>query len=89
MWKKFKKAQGRSPKPRAWSDNDMKIVGWCLSNNISVSRTVDWKNDINRWLIDIKINNRIHTDPNTYKDEEVADKVYEYYKYYYDKYNKQ
>ena len=56
MWKKFKKAQGRSPKPRSWSDNDMKIVGWCLSNNISVSRTVDWKNDINRWLIDIKIN---------------------------------
>jgi len=89
MWKKFKKAQGRSPVPRSWSDNDMKIVGWCLSNNISVSRGVDWKNDQNRWLIDIKINNRIHTDPNTYKDEEVADKVYEYYKYYYDKYNKQ
>ena len=89
MWKKFKKAQGRSPKPRSWSDNDMKIVGWCLSNNISVSRGVDWKNDQNRWLIDIKINNRIHTDPNTYKDEEVADKVYEYYKYYYEKHNKQ
>ena len=88
-FKRWAKSKSKTAPTRMWDEDEMKIVGWCLSNNISVSRTVDWKNDINRWLIDIKINNRIHTDPNTYKDEEVADKVYEYYKYYYDKYNKQ
>ena len=84
MWK-FKRSVGRFPVPRFWSPEDMKIVGWCLSNNISISCTVDWKNNIDKWFIDIKINNKIYRDPNTYKDETVSNKIYEYYKYYYDK----
>ena len=58
MWK-FKRSVGRFPVPRFWSPEDMKIVGWCLSNNISISCTVDWKNNIDKWFIDIKINNKI------------------------------
>ena len=48
----------------------------------------DWKHEYNLWQIDITINNKTHVDPKRY-DEDVLDKVYEYYKYYYDKYNKQ
>ena len=49
----------------------------------------DWKDDMNRWQIDININGKIHTDPNRYSDDVVYNKVNNYYKYYYDKYNKQ
>ena len=35
---------------------------------------------------DPNINKKIHTDPKVYKDKEALAKMYEYYKYYYDKY---
>ena len=44
--------------------------------------------NISLWQIDISINGKTHVDPKRY-DENVLDKVYEYYKYYYDKHNKQ
>ena len=89
MWQKFKKSVGRSPTPRSWYPKEMKIIGLCFNNNIFVSTMPDWENNAIRWFIDIKINKKTHRDPKTYEDEEVLDKIYEYYKYYYDKYNKQ
>ena len=69
-----------------WNENEMKIIGWCLNKNIGVSIMPDWKSEINNWKIDIEINKRTYTDPNRYEDDKVLDKVYEYYKYYYEKY---
>ena len=86
MWQKFKKTTGRKPKTRPWTPEEMKIVGWCLSNNISIGCMPDWKSGDTKWLIDIKINKNTYTDPNIYEDEKVLNKIYEYYKYYYDKY---
>ena len=40
------------------------------------------------WKIEIRINNKVHVDPANYTVANVHDKMYEYYKYYYDKYNK-
>ena len=88
-FKKWQRSPSKKPPKRTWEKHEMKIIGWCLNNNIGIGISPDWKDDMNRWKIDININSKTHTDPNTYKDEEVADKVYEYYKYYYDKYNKQ
>ena len=87
MWK-FKKSTGRKPPQKSWSREELKIIGWCMARNIKVSMIPDWKNNVSNWLIDISINNKIHIDPNTYKYEAVYNKVNEYYKYYYDKYNK-
>ena len=69
-----------------WNENEMKIIGWCLNKNIGISIMPDWKSEINNWKIDIEINKRTYTDPNRYEDDKVLDKVYEYYKYYYEKY---
>ena len=60
-----------------------------MERGVSVSIMPDWKDDMTRWQIDISINGKIHTDPNRYNDETVYNKVNEYYKYYYDKHNKQ
>ena len=40
-------------------------------------------------LDEVIINGKTHTDPNRYEDYVVYNKVNEYYKYYYDKHNKQ
>ena len=82
MWK-LKKSTGRKPPQKSWSQEELKIIGWCMARNIKISMTPDWKNDISNWLIDISINNKIYTDPNKYSDDQINDKILEYYKHYY------
>ena len=87
-FKKWQRSPSKKPPIKTWNTNEMKIIGWCLNNNIHVAISPDWKDDMNRWKIDITINKKIHTDPSRYENETVYNKVNEYYKYYYDKYNK-
>jgi len=88
-FKRWNKAPSKKPPVKQWETNEMKIIGWCLNNNIAIGISPDWKDDMNRWQIDITINKKIFTDPNRYNDNIIYNKVNEYYKYYYDKYNKQ
>ena len=88
-FKRWKKAPTKRPPSKLWPDNEMKVIGWCLQNNIEVGISPDWKDDMNRWQIDIMINGKVHTDPNKYSDDVVLNKLYQYYKYYYDKHSKQ
>ena len=87
-FKKWKKSPSKKPPARLWSNEEMKVIGWCLQNNIGVGISPDWKHDLNKWQIDISINGNVHTDPSRYDDEVVLNKLYQYYKYYYDKHNK-
>ena len=88
-FKRWSKSPSKKPPKRSWNFEEMKIIGWCLNNNIAVGISPDWKDDVFRWQIDITINNKVYTDPNRYNNDIVYNKVNEYYKYYYDKYNKQ
>ena len=83
MYKKWHKTPSKKPPQRSWDEDEMKVIGWCMNKNIKVSIIPDWKNNVSDWLIDISINNKIHTDPNKYNDDQINDKVLEYYKYYY------
>ena len=85
-WNRFNKAPSRKPPPKSWSIEEMKMIGFVISKGVNIGISPDWKNTGTRWLIDIKINKNTYTDPNTYEDETVLNKIYEYYKYYYDKY---
>ena len=86
VWQK--KRTGKKAKARTWMPEEMKAVRWCLSKNIFISCIPNWKEKGINWFIDIKINKNVHRDPDTYEDEEVFNKIYEYYKYYYDKHKK-
>ena len=86
-FKKWKKSPSKRPPRKLWPKDEMKVIGWCLQNNIGVGISPDWKNDMNKWQIDISINGNVHTDPKRYNGN-VLEKMYEYYKYYYDKHNK-
>jgi len=84
-FKRWKKAPSKRPPTKLWSPEEMKVIGWCLQNNIGVGISPDWKADMSKWQIDLSINGNIHTDPNKYTDEVILNKMYEYYKYYYNK----
>ena len=86
-FKRWKKSPSKRPPVKMWSTEEMKVIGWCLQNKIGVGISPDWNDDLQRWQIEININGKVHTDPNRYNGN-VLDKIYEYYKYYYDKHNK-
>ena len=85
--KKRKKRLGRAPESIPYTDDNMKHVAWCMNNNIVVGFSPIWDTE-DQWQIDIQINAAVSVDPNTYSGDKVMAKVYEYYKYYYDKYEK-
>ena len=85
---KWQKSPTKKAPKRSWDNKEMKIIGWCMSNNIKIAISPDWEDSLTRWQIEININGKIHIDPNRYDDNIVYDKFNEYYKYYYDKYNK-
>ena len=86
-FKRWARAKSKNAPVKTWGDDEMKIIGWCLNKKIEISIMPDWKDQLNNWKIDIKINKKIFTDPNRYEDDQILDKVYEYYKYYYEKHN--
>ena len=83
-----KKKVSRSPGPSNIPEGYSKMIQWCLDNNIAVCVVPDWSKSYEYWKIEIKINKKVHVDPAVYTVANVHDKKYEYYKYYYDKYNK-
>ena len=80
----IKKATGRSPGYHPYTHQDMKRVGWCLDKNIKIAVVPNGT----KWQVEININKAIHLDSNEYEADEAYKKMYEYYKYYYDKHNK-
>ena len=78
----FKKAaKGRSPGQHPYTPEDMKRVGWCMNKNIKIAVIPSGM----EWQVELNINNKIHLDPKKYEGKEAIEKMYEYYKYYYDK----
>ena len=78
-----KKATGRSPGYHPHTREDLKRVGWCLNKNIKIAVVPNGT----KWQVEISLNGNIHLDSNLYKADEAYKKMYEYYKYYYDKQN--
>jgi hypothetical protein len=85
MKKFFKKQKGRSAGWHPYEPIDMKRVSWCINKGIRVSVVPKWSGSTNDWNVEIIINSSTHLDPKTYNGYNAQTKMYEYYKYYYDK----
>ena len=88
-FKRWNRSPSKKAPTKSWQPDEMKIIGWCMNNKIKISISPDWKHTLGYWQIDIDIKGRIHNDPTRYNNEDVLNKKLEYYKYYYDKHNKQ
>ena len=63
---------------------EIKARDWCWKNNIRIS---PWCVEYGTaWKIDIIINNKSFKSPEAFGKGIIWQKMYEYYKYYYDKY---
>ena len=81
---KAKKKKGTSLYYK-YTNEDMKRVSWCMNKNIHIAVVPGEM----KWNVEIRMNKGDwKKDPGVYEHEEAMKKMYEYYKYYYDKYNK-
>ena len=80
-----KAAKGKNPGSHSYTRDDMKRVNWCMNKGIKIAVI---PNGI-EWQVELNINDKIHLDSKIYEAKEAYEKMYEYYKYYYDKHNKQ
>ena len=83
VWQRAK--TGKSPGQHNYTRKDMKRVNWCLRNGIKVAVIPNGT----KWQVEVNLNKTIHLDSKIYEANEAYEKMYEYYKYYYDKHNKQ
>ena len=82
----FKKKKKLTSLYYRYTDEDIKKVGWCLNKNIEVAVSPGHQ----KWKVEIRINKgNWNKDPGIYDHDKAMEKMYEYYKYYYDKHNKQ
>ena len=79
----FKKSNGWKPGYHPYTDEDIKRVSWCMDNGIKIAIIPNGT----KWQVELSINKNIHLDSNIYEANEAYKKMYEYYKYYYDKHN--
>ena len=81
VWQKAK--GGKSPGYHNYTNDDMKRVNWCMNKGIKVAVIPNGT----KWQVEVNLNKKIHLDSKIYEAKEATEKMYEYYKYYYDKYN--
>tara|TARA_R100000935_G_scaffold576_2_gene2037 strand:+ start:47 stop:298 length:252 start_codon:yes stop_codon:yes gene_type:complete len=61
---------------------DYKNMRWCINNGIKIS---PFASSTFEWFIDIEINKRVNRSPEIYKKVVIWEKIFEFYKYYYNK----
>ena len=79
----MKKITGKSPGYQSYTDEDIKRVSWCMDNGIKIAVIPKGT----KWQVELSLNKNIHLDPEKYAGYDALRKMYEYYKYYYDKHN--
>ena len=80
----MKKSYGKSPGFHNYTNEDMKRVQWCLDRKIKIAVIPNGT----EWQVEITIGKSVNLDSTIYRAKEAYIKMYEYYKYYYDKHNK-
>ena len=83
---KYNKTPGRRAGPHLYTPENMKHIGFCLKKGIKIAVIPYWEGSTDEWKVELNINKKIHLDPKVYRADEAHVKMYEYAKYYYDKY---
>ena len=79
---RIKKKKKNNSLYHSHTEEDLKRVGWCLNKNIEIA-VIPGGGD---WKVEIRLNKgNWNQDPGVYEHEKAMEKMYEYYKYYYDK----
>ena len=72
--------------PPEWTDEDRVAYKWCVNNGIKIGPLAA-SNDMDNfhWWIDVEVNGAKRRSPKTYNGRELNNKIFELYRFYYNK----
>ena len=84
------RAKAIEPKLPDWGNpENLEAYSWCINHGITIGCLACTPGNRNRdWNIEITVNGKKQTSPKSYGPDELYDKVFELYRFYYNKYNK-
>jgi len=82
--------KGVDCKPPNWGDPmNLKAYSWCINHGVTIAALACAPGYKNRhWDVEVTVNGKTVISPKSYGPNELWDKVFELYKFYYKKYNK-
>ena len=80
---RYKKVTIPGPK---WTTELREAYGWCINNGIKIAPwAASSERDNYYWWIDVEVNGAKKRSPFKYNGNQLNDKIFELYKFYYDK----
>ena len=84
-----RKPKGVQCKPPEWTEEDYLAYHWCIAHGVTIAMHATTPGFGNRtWELEITANGKKVTSPKEYGPDELYDKLFELYRFYYNKYNK-
>ena len=69
-----------------WDSDNMKAYNWCINNGVKISPwAATSERDNYFWWIDVEVNGAKRRSPKQYNGKEINEKIFELYRFYYDK----
>jgi len=83
----MRRSKGVHCKPPEWTEEDTIAYNWCIANGVTIAMHATTPGIGNRsWELEITANGKKVTSPKEYGPDELYSKVFELYKFYYNKY---
>ena len=73
-------------KPPDWTKEDKEAYAWCINHGIYISALAEGKGNNNKlWTIQVEAKGKKVVSPKTYGPDDLYSKIFELYRFYYDK----
>ena len=80
------KAKYTECKPPEWTKEDLRAYSWCINHGIYISALAEGKGYFNKvWSIQVEAQGKKVLSPKTYGPDDLYSKIFELYRFYYDK----
>ena len=84
-----RKTKGVQCKPPEWTEEDTLAYYWCIANGVTIGINATTPGLGNRtWVLEINVNGQKIISPKEYGPYDLYNKLFELYRFYYNKYNK-
>ena len=71
-----------------WTDEDKEAYSWCINHGVTIGALATVAGfQCKSWVLEVTANGKKTTSPKEYGPDDLYDKMFELYRFYYDKYN--
>ena len=81
-----KKLPGQKCKPPKWNTEDKTAYDWCIKHSVRIVPVASYSGMyVDKWWIDVYVGDKVKRSPYKYGVNQLWPKIFELYRFYYDK----